>query len=157
MTMADQYADARRDEENARLRRVLALRAMSASGMSQREIAQALGITQPAVSQQLAAAPELRAIHPEVLVAVGAPVLKALATERGFGRMAVFGSVARSEAGGDSDIDLLVESPAGTSSLEFVAFARLLSEVLGRDVDLVDYASLNPRVDDDIRREAVLL
>jgi len=29
--------------------------------------------------------------------------------------------------------------------------------VLGRAIDLVDYGGLKPRVDDDIRREAVLL
>lgn len=68
---------------------------MAATGMSQRQIADALGITQPAVSQQLRFAPELDGVHPEVLLEVAAPVLKALAAEHGYSRLAVFGSVAR--------------------------------------------------------------
>ena len=59
----------------ARLRRVLALRAMVASGMSQRQIAEALGVTQPALSQQLKYAPELDDVHPEVLLEAAVPVL----------------------------------------------------------------------------------
>lgn len=47
----------------ARLRRILALRAMSAVGMSQRQVAEAAGITKPAVSQQLKFAPALGEIH----------------------------------------------------------------------------------------------
>jgi predicted transcriptional regulator len=47
------YLAARRDEGISRARRLLALRAMAATGMSQREIADALGVSQPAVSQQL--------------------------------------------------------------------------------------------------------
>ena len=64
MTLLSAYRDARHDEDIARLRRVLALRAMVASGLSQREIAEALGITQPAVSQQLKSAPELTTSTP---------------------------------------------------------------------------------------------
>lgn len=41
------------------MRRVIALRGMAVSGMSQRQIADALGISQPAVSQQLRCAPDL--------------------------------------------------------------------------------------------------
>lgn len=86
-----------------------------------------------------------------------APILKALATERGYTRLAVFGSVARHQARQDSDIDLLVEAPPGTSSFGFVAFQLLLEKVLGRRIDLVDYGGLKPRLDDDIQREAVPL
>lgn len=157
MTFAVQYRDARRDEDLARLRRVLALRAMTATGMSQRQIAESLGISQPAVSQQLKFAPDLAAVHPQVLLAAGTPILNALAAERGYRRLAVFGSVARAEAGPDSDLDLLVEAPPATSSLSFLRFKRLIEQVLGREVDLVDYGGLKPGLDDDIRREAVLL
>lgn len=54
MSMTDEYHAARRDEDTARLRRALALRAMSASGMSQRQVAEALGVSQPAILQQAA-------------------------------------------------------------------------------------------------------
>ena len=157
MALLDEYRSARRDEEVARLRRVLALRAMVAAGMSQRQIADSLGVTQPAVSQQLRYAPELDDVHPEVLLEAAAPILKAIAADHGYTRIAVFGSLARRQARRDSDIDLIIEAPEGTSSFGFIRFKRLIEQVLGRDIDLIDYGGLKPRVDDDIRREAVLL
>lgn len=157
MTLLAEYRDARREEDVARLRRVLALRAMVATGMSQRQIAEALGVSQPAVSQQLRLVRELKKVHPHVLVDAAGPVLKALAADRGYNRLAVFGSVARGTAGPDSDIDLIVESPPGTSSFEFLRFKLLVEQVLGREVDLIDYGGLKPEIDDDIRREAVML
>lgn len=157
MTLLTEYRDARRHADVARLRRLLALRAMTATGMSQRQIAEALGISQPAVSQQLKFVPELHGVHPELLLDAAAPVLKVLATEHGYTRLAVFGSVARRQARPDSDIDLIVEAPEGTSSFDFIRFKQLIEKVLGREVDLVDYGGLKPRLDDDIRREAVPL
>jgi uncharacterized protein len=157
MGLLDEYRAAKRDEQIARLRRVLALRAMAGTGMSQRQIADALGVTQPAVSQQLRFGPELDDVHPEVLLEGAAPVLKALAAEHGYSRLAVFGSVARHEARKDSDVDLLVEAPEGTSSFDFVRFKQLVEQVLGREVDLVSYGGLKAKLDDDIRREAMLL
>jgi len=157
MILLAEYQDARRDEDLARLRRTIALRAMVATGMSQRQIAEALGISQPAVSQQLRFAPDLDVVQPGVLLEAAAPVLKAMSEGRGYQRLAVFGSVARRQAHRDSDIDLLLEAPEGTSSFEFVRFKRLIEQVLGREIDLVDYGGLKPKLDDDIRREAVLL
>lgn len=157
MTLVAEYRDARREEDVARLRRVLALRAMVATGMPQRQIAEALGVSQPAVSQQLRFARELKTVHPQVLLDAAGPVLKALAAELGYSRLAVFGSVARGTAELDSDIDLIAESPPGTSSFEFLRFKQLIENVLGREVDLVDYGGLKPKIDDDIRREAALL
>ena len=71
---------------------------MVATGMTQHQIADAVGITQPAVSQQLKFAPELDGIHPELLLEAAAPILRTLAAERGYTRLAVFGSVARHQA-----------------------------------------------------------
>lgn len=157
MTLLAEYQAARREEDIARLRRLLVLRAMVATGMSQREIASALGVSQPAVSQQLKAAPDLREVHPETLLEAAAPVIKRLAEERGYTRLAVFGSVARHQARRDSDIDFLVEAPEGTSSFGLIRFQQLLEQILGRRIDLISYGGLKPRLDDDIRREAVLL
>ena len=157
MTLIVQYRDARRAEDVARIRRVIALRGMGVTGMNQRQVAEALGISQPAVSQQLRNAPDLDLVHPGVLVEAASPVLKLLAAERGYTRLAVFGSVARGESREDSDIDLIVDAPAGTSSLEFVRFKRLIEQVLGRDIDLISYGGLKPALDRDIQREAVLL
>ncbi|MFD6856278.1 nucleotidyltransferase family protein [Rhodococcus sp. NPDC060086] len=83
--------------------------------------------------------------------------MKTLAADYGFTRLAVFGSVARHEAREDSDIDLIVESPDKTSSFEFIRFKELIEHILGREVDLIDYGGLKPRLDDDIRREAIPL
>jgi predicted nucleotidyltransferase len=157
MGLLAEYRDAKHDEQIARLRRVLTLRAMAATGMSQRQIADALGVTQPAVSQQLKFGPELSDVNPEILLEAAAPVLKALAAEHGYSRLAVFGSIARHKARKDSDIDLLVETPEGTSSFDFIRFKQLIEHVLGREVDLVSYGGLKANVDDDIRREAMLL
>src|SRR5690349_11243669 len=134
MGLVAEYANARRGEGVARLRRVLALRAMVALGMSQRQIAEALDISQPAVSQQLKFAPELNDVHPAELLEAATPILKALATDRGFERLAVFGSVARGGAEQGSDIDLIVAAPEGTSSFGFVQFKQLIEQVLGRDI-----------------------
>lgn len=75
----------------------------------------------------------------------------------GFTELAVFGSVARHQARPDSDIDLLVESPPGISISVLLAMSDLFERILGRPVDLVTYGGLKPFIDDDIRREAVLL
>ncbi|HJQ07287.1 MAG TPA: nucleotidyltransferase domain-containing protein [Nocardioides sp.] len=157
MSLLAQYREARRDEDVARLRRILALRALGATGMSQRQVAQALGVSQPAVSQQLKAGHQLGDVHPEVLIEAAAPILRSIAAEHGYSDPAVFGSVARHDARADSDIDLIVKAPEGTSSFDFIRFQRLLEQVLGREIDLVEYGGLRPGRDDDVRREAVLL
>lgn len=157
MDLLSEYRTARHAEDLARLRRILALRAMLANGSSQRQVADGLGISQPAVSQQLKGGHVLDDAHPELLVEAAAPVLRTLALEHGYQRLAVFGSVARQQARPDSDIDLLVESPADVSSFDFIRFKHLIEHVLGRSIDLVDYASLTPGLDDDIVRDAVLL
>lgn len=157
MGLADEYREARRSEVVARLRRVLALRAMSASGMSQRAIAATVGVSQPAVSQQLSSAPDLREAEADALLEAAAPVLKVLAADHGYSRLAVFGSMARGTARADSDVDLLVEAPAGTSSFDLVRFQRTLEQVLGRRVDLLEYGGLKEGLDTDIRNEAVTL
>ena len=157
MSLVAEYRASQRDERLARLRRAVALRAMTASGMSQRDIAQALGVSQPAVSQQMKSARLVSAVLPGELVEAAAPVLRQLAADAGFEDLAVFGSVARGAATADSDIDLLVRSPAGTSTFAFLRFKQQLEDILGSPVDLVDYGGLTPGLDDDIRREARLL
>ncbi len=157
MKLVAEYQEARHEEDVARLRRSIALRAMVASGLSQRQIAEELGISQPAVSQQLSSAPDLESVEPAVLLEAAAPVLKAMAAERGFTRLAVFGSVARGESRLDSDFDFLVRAPKSTSSFDLVRFQQLLQVVLGRGVDVVEYAGLKKGLDDDVRRDAVLL
>ena len=157
MTVLAEYREARRGEDLARLRRVIALRAMLADGMSQQAVADELGVSQAAISQQLHSAPDLGGLDAATALEAAAPVLKALAADHGFTRLAVFGSLARGDAGPASDIDLLVQAPSGTSSFGLVRFQQLIEQVLGRRVDVVEYGGLKPGLDDDIRRDAVLL
>ena len=157
MMLLAEYQEAQREAELARLRRLLALRAIVATGMRQRQIAEALGISQPAVSQQLHSAEALADVHPETLIAAAGPLLARVAEERGFTRLAVFGSVARHRAREDSDIDLLVQPPPDTSITDLLAMRHTLEQILGRPVDLVTYGGLRPGRDDDIVREAVAL
>lgn len=72
-------------------------------------------------------------------------------------RLAVFGSVARDQAGAGSDIDILVEYEpnARVGLFAFVRLQRLLSELLGARVDLATPAALRPEMKDQILREAI--
>jgi predicted nucleotidyltransferase len=157
MTLLAEYREAQRDAEIARLRRLLALRAMVATGMRQRQIAEALGISQPAVSQQLHSADALAEVHPETLIAAAGPLLARVAEGKGFTKLAVFGSVARREARDDSDIDLLVQPPPDSSISDLLAMRHIFEQILACPVDLVTYGGLRPGRDDDILLEAVLL
>ncbi len=67
-------------------------------------------------------------------------VLPYLREHYGVTRLALYGSVARGEAGSESDVDLLVElsRPLG---LKFVDLAFYLEEVLGCQVDLATFDS----------------
>ena len=70
------------------------------------------------------------------------PILK----KNGIKRAGLFGSYARGEAKKSSDVDLLVRLKAGSSLLDLVRIERELAAVLDQKVDLVTYASLNPRL-----------
>ncbi len=88
-------------------------------------------------------------------------VLRRLSADRkeldGYGvkSIAVFGSVARGEAGPDSDIDILVEFGKPTGLFEFVRLKRHLESLLGRRVDLATREALHHRMRADILDEAV--
>lgn len=77
-----------------------------------------------------------------------------IARKRRVHRIAVFGSVARGEAGPDSDLDLLVDFEPETSLIDHVGLSQDLEELLGVKVDIVARGSLKPR-DGRIRAEAL--
>lgn len=151
-----EYELSLREAEQARLHRVMALRAMIADGQSQGEIARRLGVTQPAVSYQVSPV-RTDGVRPSQLLAAGGSVLRRVAEGRGFTRLAVFGSGARGDDRADSDVDLLVQPPTGADAFDMVHLEDALEIVLGRKVDLVSYRGLDPRVDGDILRDAVEL
>src|SRR3989304_3084349 len=69
--------------------------------------------------------------------------------------IAVFGSVARGEAGPDSDVDILVEFGVPVGLLKFVRFQRYLESLLGRRVDLATLGALREQMREQALREAV--
>lgn len=73
-------------------------------------------------------------------------------------RLAVFGSVLRSDFGPDSDVDVLVEfKPDSTPGLYFFDLQEQLAEKIGRPVDLNTPNSLSPYYRDKVLAEAHVL
>lgn len=73
----------------------------------------------------------------------------------GVQEISIFGSVARGEAGPDSDVDVLVELGPGIGLFRYVDIRDRLSEILGRPVDMATPDGLKPRIRDRILAEAV--
>jgi len=69
--------------------------------------------------------------------------------------MGVFGSVARDEQTGQSDIDLLVEFSKPVGFVTFMRLENFLSERLGNKVDLVTPDSLKPVIRQDVLSEII--
>ena len=68
----------------------------------------------------------------------------------------MFGSYARGDAAPDSDLDLLVDFPPGSSLLDLVGLQLDLREALGITVDANTYNAIHPLLrerilDDEIR------
>jgi predicted nucleotidyltransferase len=80
-----------------------------------------------------------------------------IAAEHGAHNVRVFGSVARGEAGPESDIDLLVEVGPTTSSWFPAGLILDLEDLLGCRVEIVTERALNPDIRDNVLREAVPL
>jgi predicted nucleotidyltransferase len=156
MTLVLEYERATRDAELARLRRMLAVRAMLAEGESQREVAKRLGVTQPAISYQVASE-RTAGVRPSDLIAAGGSILRQVAERRGFTDLAVFGSAARGDDRPDSDVDLLVQPPPGADLSDMLRLQETLEAILDRGVDLVSYRGLDPTRDRDILRDKVAL
>jgi len=85
------------------------------------------------------------------------PEINEIARRRGVGHVRVFGSVARGEAGPDSDVDFLVEVEPGRSILAVGGFLDEVSELIGTPVHVVTaMASSGPEFERTLR-EAVAL
>ena len=77
--------------------------------------------------------------------------------EHDVSRIGVFGSLARGEAGQNSDIDLLVEFSKHKSLLAVIALERQLSDTLGRKIDLLTEAAISPYLRDRISQETRMI
>jgi len=69
----------------------------------------------------------------------------------------VFGSVARGDADGASDVDLLVQLESGRTLLDVLAFRRKAERLLGVPVDVATSDMLKQRIRDDVLAEALPL
>ncbi len=80
-----------------------------------------------------------------------------IASRHGAKNLRVFGSVARGEAGPESDVDFLVELEPGRSLLDLGGLLMDLEALLGRPVDVVTKGGLRERFCERILREAIPL
>lgn len=69
----------------------------------------------------------------------------------------LIGSVARSEARPDSDVDLLVKWREGTSLLDQAALKLEIENLLGRRVDIASDGWVKPSIRESVYRDAVAL
>ena len=69
--------------------------------------------------------------------------------------MRLFGSVARDDAGIDSDIDLLVSFEETPTLFEFMRLRSHLEDLLQSKVDLITEAGLKDRARPSVERDAV--
>jgi predicted nucleotidyltransferase len=77
-----------------------------------------------------------------------------LAKKRGAQNVRVFGSVARGEAGSESDIDFLVDLEPGRSLLDLGGLLMDLQALLGHRVDIVTENALHWYIRDQVLKEA---
>jgi len=81
----------------------------------------------------------------------------AIAARHGAYNVRLFGSVARGEAGTESDVDLLVDVGPETSPWFPAGLIIDLEKLMGRDVDVVTEGALHWYIKDQVLREAVPL
>ena len=80
-----------------------------------------------------------------------------LATRHGAHNVRVFGSMARGEAGPDSDVDFLVDVEPGRTLLDVIALEQDLEALLGRPVEVLTDGGLSPYLQQRILAEATAL
>jgi predicted nucleotidyltransferase len=83
--------------------------------------------------------------------------IKRIAAAHGACNVRVFGSVARREAGPNSDIDLLIDIGSTTSAWFPAGLILDLEELLGHHVEVVTENALHPALRERVLREAMPL
>lgn len=138
----------------ARADLVQAVRQAAAQGMTQTQIAAAIGRSQPEVSRLLRfhgitpSAMRLRRKRAEIIGQVKAA---------GGSNVRVFGSVASGRDHEQSDIDLLFTMRRPLSLMQLGALEQRLADLVGVSVDLVPDTAIRPALRDRILAEAVRL
>ena len=83
--------------------------------------------------------------------------LLTIAAKPGAYNVRLFGSVARGEAGPESDVDILVDAGPETSSWFPAGLIIDLEELMGCEVDVVTEGALHWYIKDQVLQEAVPL
>ncbi|HYH80954.1 MAG TPA: nucleotidyltransferase family protein [Longimicrobium sp.] len=91
----------------------------------------------------------------EQLIRSKRDLIHRIAARHGAHNVRVFGSVARGEAGPESDVDLLVEAGPTTSAWFPGGLVADLEDVLGRRVEVVTERALAPELRERVLSEAV--
>jgi uncharacterized protein len=94
-------------------------------------------------------------MHP--LIEAHRTQLRSLAVRHGLSSIRVFGSMARNDASGASDVDLLVDSKEPVSGFSLGAMLMDAQDLLGRKVDIVTVHALHPLMRDRVLKDSVLL
>ena len=80
-----------------------------------------------------------------------------IAVQYGAHNVRIFGSLARGEAGPDSDVDILITLEPDRSLLDLIALKQDLEDLLGCNVDVVTEAAVSPYIRPQVLRDAVAL
>lgn len=91
------------------------------------------------------------------LITIHRDDILAIAARYGAVNVRVFGSVARGEAGPDSDVDILVDLTRKWSLFDHIGLKQDLEDLLGRKVDVVVAADLRDIIREHALGEAVPL
>lgn len=78
-----------------------------------------------------------------------------LRNDFGVAHLSLFGSVARDQAGPDSDVDVLVQFNRPLGLFGLIRLRARLETLLGCSVDVGTAESLKPRIRDHVLREAL--
>ena len=144
------------DELHERSRRLLieSVRSGAAAGLSQRQISEAVGRSQPEVSRLLRF--HGSTTHGRALESNRRPLLKLLSSAGGR-NVRVFGSVRRGEDTSGSDVDLLVDFVEPIGLFRLARLEAAAAEILGVAVEVVPSSSLRENVAAKILDEAIPL
>ncbi len=140
--------------EAARAELVAAVRRAYAEGMTQSEIAEQIGRSQPEVNRLLrfhGSSPRARALREQ------SPLVRAAIKNAGGAKVRVFGSTADGTDGPDSDVDLLFDMRKPLSLMQLSTLEHELSQLIGARVDLVPESSIRPDLRERILGQAVPL